>query len=45
MDLDAVFETAISQGRILYPDDEPIHPNRSGYELIGTTILQSLTLP
>ncbi|MCB1137710.1 MAG: SGNH/GDSL hydrolase family protein [Leptospiraceae bacterium] len=45
MDLDAAFESAIQQGRILYPDDEPIHPNRTGYELIGTTILQTLLQP
>ena len=43
IDLDSVFESHINEGGVpLYPEDDAIHPNRSGYELMGRVILEAM---
>ncbi|MBU45342.1 MAG: hypothetical protein CMN76_19175 [Spirochaetaceae bacterium] len=43
IDLDSAVEAHLNSGGVpLYPDDDPIHPNRTGYELMGTVILKSI---
>ena len=43
IDLDSVFEARLNGGGVpLYPDDDAIHPNRSGYELMGRVILEAM---
>ncbi|MEQ8351264.1 MAG: SGNH/GDSL hydrolase family protein [Leptospiraceae bacterium] len=43
IDLDTPFETHLSTGGApLYPQDDAIHPNRTGYTLMGTIILEAL---